>query len=68
MLWGRRRGCTIIGAADIDRWSFAQMRKPNDMSKCLAAFDQDSTLVTVIELVSRIGSRPALFPELNAIR
>jgi len=26
------------------------MRKPNDMSRCLAAFDQDSTLVAVIEL------------------
>jgi transposase len=26
------------------------MRKPNDMSRCLAAFNQDSTLVTVIEL------------------
>ena len=24
MLWGRRRGCAIIGAADIDRWSFAR--------------------------------------------
>src|SRR6266404_4855015 len=29
---------------------FCPMRKPNDMSKCLAAFDQDSTLVAVIEL------------------
>ena len=26
------------------------MRKPNDMSKCLAALDQDSTVVAVIEL------------------
>src|SRR5262249_49810752 len=26
------------------------MRKPNDMSRCLAAFNQDSTLVAVIEL------------------
>jgi transposase len=26
------------------------MRKPNDMSGCLAAFNQDSTLVAVIEL------------------
>jgi len=25
------------------------MRKPNDMSRCLAAFDQDSTLVAVID-------------------
>jgi transposase len=26
------------------------MRKANDMSRCLAAFNQDSTLVAVIEL------------------
>jgi transposase len=26
------------------------MRKANDMSRCLAAFNQDSTLVVVIEL------------------
>ena len=26
------------------------MRKPNDMSKCLAALEPDSTLVVVIEL------------------
>jgi transposase len=29
------------------------MRKPNDMSRCLAAFNQDSTLVAVIELGSK---------------
>jgi hypothetical protein len=43
------------------------MRKPNDMSKCLAALAQDSTLVAVIEWASKGGWLPALSRASNAI-
>src|SRR5271168_1744198 len=48
MVWGgRRKKCTIAAVtATMERF----MSKPVDLSKSLAALDQDSTLIVVIEL------------------
>src|SRR5882757_1176436 len=48
MLWGRRRGCGTIVASKTNRWSAPMQR--NDLSRSLVAFDQNSTLVAVVEL------------------
>src|SRR3977135_4182487 len=48
MLGGRRRGCGTIVASKTNRWSAPMQR--NDLSRSLVAFDQNSTLVAVVEL------------------
>src|SRR5438105_15129875 len=48
MVWGRRRGDgTIVAVAN--GWS-ALMPQPNDLSRSLVALDQDSTIITVVEM------------------
>src|SRR5436190_3450967 len=48
MLWGGRRGrCNFVAASN--RWS-AAMPQPNDLSRSLVALDQNSTIITVVEL------------------
>src|ERR1700741_5019269 len=48
MLWGGRREDGNF-VAYINRWS-AAMPQPNDLSRSLVALDQDSTIITVVEL------------------
>src|SRR3954454_10073242 len=48
MLWGRRRADGTIVALD-NRWS-CPMPKPADLNRCLAALDQDRTIIAVIEM------------------
>jgi hypothetical protein len=48
MLWGERRGQGIIVAGNNRRG--CPMPQPNDLSRSLAALDQDSTLIAVIEM------------------
>jgi hypothetical protein len=48
MLWGERRGNgTIVAAIEPTR---CPMPQANDLSRCLTALDQDSTLIAVIEM------------------
>jgi hypothetical protein len=42
-LWHHQRSCRI------QPMKLFPMRKPNDMSRCLAALEQDSTLIAVID-------------------
>ena len=48
MLWGGRRGRGNF-VAYINRWR-AAMPQPNDLSRSLAALDQDSSLIGVVEM------------------
>jgi len=48
MVWGERRGEGTIVAAN--KPTECPMPQPNDQSKSLAALDQDSTLIAVIEM------------------
>src|SRR5207248_10568983 len=48
ILWGGRRGDGNFVAA-CNRWS-AAMPQPNDLSRSLAALDQNSTIIAVIEM------------------
>src|SRR5258708_39221783 len=63
MLWGRRRGCGTIVASKTNRWS-APMQK-DDLSRSLVAFDQNSTLVAVVELSLKTWLAGGLFPGLT---
>src|SRR5712692_5967706 len=47
MLWGRRRG---YGTIVVAKQPMERPMKRNDLSRSLVAFDQDSTLVAVVEL------------------
>ena len=48
MLWGERRGNgTIVAAIEPTE---CPMPQANDLSRCLTALDQDSTLIAVIEM------------------
>ena len=48
MLWGERRGNGTIVAAN--KAMGCLMPQVNDLSRCLAAVDQDSALIAVIEM------------------
>ena len=48
MLWGGRQGSGNFVAAS-NRWS-AAMPQPNDLSRSLVALDQNSAIITVVEL------------------
>src|SRR6266851_8263418 len=47
MLWGRRRG---YGTIVVAKQPMERPMKRNDLSRSLVAFDQNSTLVAVVEL------------------
>ena len=62
MLWGRRRGYGTIVATT------QPMERPvkrNDLSRSLIAFDQATTLVTVVELSLRNWLAAGLVPNLT---
>src|ERR1700756_3391186 len=48
MLWGERRRCGTFGASNNPKE--CPMPQSNDLSRSLAALNQDSTLVIVIEM------------------
>jgi transposase len=48
MLWGRRRADGTIVA--LDKRRSCPMPKPADLNRCLAALDQDRTIIAVIEM------------------
>src|SRR3954471_20465512 len=47
MLWGRRRGDGTIVAGSVME---LPMPKPADLNRCLAALDQEHTIIAVIEM------------------
>ena len=48
MLWGVRREHGMLGTVT-NRWRVS-MPKPNDLSRSITAFEQNSTLIAVIEI------------------
>src|SRR5437667_6200944 len=63
MLWGERRGQGIIVAGNNRRG--CPMPQPNDLSRSLAALDQDSTLIAVIEISQSSWLVAGLVPGIN---
>jgi transposase len=62
MLWARRRGCgTIVVAKQL----MERPVKRNDLSRSLVAFDQNSTLIAVIELSLKSWLVAGLVPGLE---
>src|SRR4051794_1229060 len=47
MLWGQRQACDLDAATQPEG---APMRQPNDLSRSLATFDPETTLIAVIEM------------------
>src|SRR6202023_3211730 len=62
MLWGRRRGCGTIVAV---RQPMERPMQRNDLSRSLVAFDQSSTLVSVVELSLKTWLVAGLVPGLT---
>jgi transposase len=63
MLWGERRGQGIIVAGNNRRG--CPMQQPNDLSRSLAALDQDSTLIAVIEISRSTWLVAGIVPGIN---
>jgi transposase len=63
MLWGGRRG--MAPSSFSTRMMEHAMPKPNDLSRSLTALDQDSTLITVIEMSQSRWLVGALVPGLR---
>src|SRR2546426_12799292 len=59
ILWGRRRGCGTIVAVNP---SMERPMQRNDLSRSLVAFEQDSTLVAVVELSCKTWLVAGLVP------
>jgi len=55
MLWGRRRADGTIVA--LDKRRSCPMPKPADLNRCLAALDQDRTIIAVIESAPQAQER-----------
>src|SRR5919112_2252086 len=60
---GRRRGWSIIAAGAIRR--SAPMLHPNDLSRSLIPFEQDSTIVAVVEMSQSSWLVAAIVPALG---
>jgi transposase len=60
MLWGERRENGIIVAAT--KPTGCPMPQPNDLSRSLAALDEDSTLIAVIEMSQSSWLVAAIIP------
>ena len=60
MLWGERRENGIIVAATEP--TGCPMPQPNDLSKSLAALDENSTLIAVIEMSQSSGLVAGIIP------
>src|SRR6266852_2972643 len=63
MLWGRRRG---YGTIVVAKQPMERPMKRNDLSRSLVAFDQNSTLVAVVELSLKTWLVAGLVPGLVA--